>query len=269
MHQFGLREVERLLRLPRSTIRVLVDAGFVSPARGPRNAWRFSFQDLIVLRTAQALVEAKISARRINRSIRELRRSLPASMPLAGLSIGAEADRLVVREGGRRWEPGSRQYLLSFEGDPAAGSLSVMQVAEPDAHEWLERASAVEGANAVVAIEAYRRAVQADPSLLEAHVNLGRLLHESGRLDEAEAVYARAIESHPGEALLHYNRGVLLSDLGRKNDALEAYEHALRLRPRFADCLYNLALLCEELERPRDAIRHMAHYRRLIAAPRD
>ncbi|MGH8514810.1 MAG: MerR family transcriptional regulator, partial [Gammaproteobacteria bacterium] len=65
MHQFGVREVEKLLRLPRSTIRVLIEAGFVSPARGPRNAWRFSFQDLIVLRTARALTAAKVPAKRI------------------------------------------------------------------------------------------------------------------------------------------------------------------------------------------------------------
>ena len=55
MHPYGVRDVEKLLGLPRSTIRALITAGFVSPARGPRNAWQFSFQDLIVLRTAQAL----------------------------------------------------------------------------------------------------------------------------------------------------------------------------------------------------------------------
>ena len=32
------------------------------PARGPRNAWRFSFQDLIVLRTAQALADGEGAA---------------------------------------------------------------------------------------------------------------------------------------------------------------------------------------------------------------
>jgi hypothetical protein len=32
VHQFGVREVEKLLRLPRSTIRALVEAGFVTPA---------------------------------------------------------------------------------------------------------------------------------------------------------------------------------------------------------------------------------------------
>jgi len=83
-------------------LRSLVEAGFVVPERGPRNAWRFSFQDLIVLRTAQALVAAKLPARRIMKSLRDLRRQLPASMPLSGLSIGAIGDRVVVRQGGGR-----------------------------------------------------------------------------------------------------------------------------------------------------------------------
>ncbi|MGE4244346.1 MerR family transcriptional regulator, partial [Ramlibacter sp.] len=91
MQAYGVRDVERLLGLSRSTIRALVDAGFVTPARGARNAWRFSFQDLILLRTAQALVAAQVPQRRITRSLRELRKHLPAAMPLSGLAISAVA----------------------------------------------------------------------------------------------------------------------------------------------------------------------------------
>ncbi len=99
MHRYGVRDVEKLLHLPRSTIRALIAAGFVSPARGPRSAWLFSFQDLIVLRTAQALADAKVPQRRITKSVRELRRHLPDAMPLSGLSICAVADRVAA---GRR-----------------------------------------------------------------------------------------------------------------------------------------------------------------------
>src|SRR5207249_10026349 len=127
MHPYSARDVERLVHLPRSSIRSLVEAGFVSPARGPRNAWRFSFQDLIVLRTAQALAAAKVPRKRITRSVKELRRHLPQSMPLSGLSIYAVADRVVVKEGHSRWQAESGQYLLAFEGDPADGSLSVIE----------------------------------------------------------------------------------------------------------------------------------------------
>jgi tetratricopeptide (TPR) repeat protein len=268
VHHYGVREVEKLLRLPRSTIRALVDAGFVSPTRGPRKAWRFSFQDLIVLRTAQALVAAKVPAKRITRSVKELRRHLPDSMPLSGLSICAVADRVVVKEGARRWQAESGQYLLAFEGDPENGSLSIMERKEPapqvSAQDWFDRALECEETDAQAALEAYHKAIAADPKLLDAHVNLGWLLHEGGRLDEAERAYRAGIEACGPEPLLLYNLGVLLADMNRKREAAEVYEAALRANPGFADCHYNLALLYEEFDRPRDAIRHMAQYRRLV-----
>jgi len=266
VHSYGVREVEKLLRLPRSTIRALINAGFVSPARGPRNAWLFSFQDLIVLRTAQALAAAKVPARRITRSVRELRRHLPDSMPLSGLAICAVADRVVVREGGSRWQAESGQYLLAFEGDPADGSLSVIEAKgeEPaSARSLLDRGVDLESEDAGGALRAYEEALAADPSLLDAWINRGRLLHEVGRFAEAERVYLDAVKTCGSDPLLLYNLGVLLEDLDRKPEALAAYEAALRDDPGLADCHYNLALLCEVLEKPKEAIRHMAQYRRL------
>ena len=273
MHRYGVREVEKLLRLPRSTIRALIEAGFVSPARGPRNAWLFSFQDLIVLRTAQALAAAKVAPKRITRSMKELRRHLPESMPLSGLSVCAVADRVVVREGARRWQAESGQYLLAFEGDPASGSLSVMerkrQTGQASAGDWFERAVALEGEDAAAALDAYRGAIAQDPAFLNAHVNLGWLLHEAGRLAEAEQTYREAVKACGNAPLLLYNLGVLLEDMDRKLEAMHAYDAALAASPDFADCHYNLALLCEDLEKPRDAIRHMARYRRLTGAGQD
>ncbi|HXM83928.1 MAG TPA: tetratricopeptide repeat protein [Burkholderiales bacterium] len=268
MHQYGVRDVEKLLRLPRSTIRALIEAGFVSPARGPRNTWLFSFQDLIVLRTAQALAAAKVPRKRITRSVKELRRHLPQSMPLSGLSICAVADRVVVKEGGGRWQAESGQYLLAFEGDPADGSLSVFERKEVEpgvsARDWFDRAVALESEDAEAALQAYEQAVAADPTLLDAHINLGSLLHEAGDTTRAERVYRDAIKTCGSDPVLLYNLGVLLEDMGRKTEAVEAYQAALRGNAALADCHYNLALLCEELKKPKEAIRHMAQYRRLI-----
>ena len=238
MHQYGVRDVQRLLRLPRSTIRTLVDAGFVSPVRGPRNAWLFSFQDLIVLRTAQALAAAKVPSRRIARAMKALRRHLPAAMPLSGLAISAEADRVVVREGSQRWQADSGQYLLAFEGSPADGSLSVLE----------------------------RTAPEPAPSEddVDAYINRGCQLHEAGLFPDAERAYREGIERCGDEPLLFYNLGVLLEDMGRSAEAIQAYEAAVHLDEALADGHYNLALLYETLGKPRDAIRHMAHYRRLM-----
>src|SRR5438874_4381596 len=269
MHRYGVRDVEKLLHLPRSTIRALIAAGFVSPARGPRSAWLFSFQDLIVLRTAQALADAKVPQRRITKSVRELRRHLPDAMPLSGLSICAVADRVVVKEGGGRWQADSGQYLLEFEGDPANGSLSVIErqkaaEAPGGAQEWFAGAVALEKADIDGALAAYQRAIAIDPRLLDAHINLGRLLHEAGRLAKAERVYREAIKACGSDPLLLYNLGVLLDDLDRKEDAVAAYEAALSADPGLADCHYTLALLYEKLKKPKDAIRHMARYRTLV-----
>jgi tetratricopeptide (TPR) repeat protein len=269
MQRYGVRDVERLLRLPRSTIRALIAAGFVAPTRGPRNAWLFSFQDLIVLRTAQALVDANVPRRRITKSVKELRRHLPAAMPLSGLSIGAVADRVVVKQGGGRWQADSGQYLLEFEGDPADGSLSVIERAPAAGHssggdsDWFDMAVALEQVDADAALQAYEQGVAAEPARIDARINLGRLLHEAGRFDRAERVYREAGDAGAADPVLLFNLGVLLEDMHRDTEAAAAYEAALRADPALADGHYNLALLYERLTKPKEAIRHMSQYRRL------
>jgi len=272
MHQYGVRDVEKLLHLPRSTIRALIAAGFVSPARGPGKSWLFSFQDLIVLRTAQALATAKVPAKRITRSLKELRRQLPETMPLSGLSIGAVGKHVVVKDGTGQRQVESGQYLLAFEGDPAAGSVSVIErtpsatAAPVDAEDWVEKGAALEQEDANAAIKAYEKAVSADPARLDVRINLGRLLHEARRFAQAERVYREALEACGSDPLLLYNLGVLLEDLDRNLEAMEAYQAALRGDPGLADCHYNLALLCEKLKKPKEAIRHLAQYRRLMGS---
>ena len=222
-----------MLHLSRSTIRTLVRAGFVSPVRGPRNAWRFSFQDLIVLRAAEALVAGKVPARRISRSMKDLRRRLPASMPLSGLSIAADGERVVVREGANRWRPDSGQYLLAFEGSPADGSLSVLEQPAPI------------------------------PESPATYITRGAELYETGNHEEAERAFREGLAACGEHPLLHYNLGIALESLGQRDDAIAAYEQALQADPAFADCHYNIALLYEALGKPQKAIRHMAQYRRL------
>jgi tetratricopeptide (TPR) repeat protein len=183
---YGVREVERLLRMPRSTIRVLIEAGFVSPTRGPRNAWRFSFQDLIVLRTAHALTAARVPAKRVMKSLKALRRRLPETMPLSGLSIDAVGDRVVVKEGAARWQADSGQYLLVFAGDPAAGELKVIEHKPEDPFTLYERGVELEQAGRKLeALEAYKAALQEDPRLADCCYNLALLCEELKKPREA------------------------------------------------------------------------------------
>lgn len=267
MSDFGVRDVERMLHMPRSAILGLVRAGFVSPRRGGRHEYRFSFQDLIVLRTARALRAAKVPSRRITRSLRDLRRLLPESVPLSGLRISAVGDRVVVAEGRAKWQADSGQYVLDLEVSVDDGELKLLArdepAREPDAEDWFRRGESAERDSPEGALAAYERALALDPSHVAARLNLGRLLHETAQLETAERVYREGLRVSGNHPTLLFNLGVLLDDAGRRGDAIAAYQAALHEDPLFADCHYNLALLLEASGNPRGAIRHMAEYRRL------
>ena len=267
---FGLRDVERLLNLSRSVVVGLVRSGYVAPARGPRGAYRFSFRDLIALRTARSLTSAHLPPRRISRVLKDLRRRLPGAVPVCGLAIRAQGDRILIQEGTRRWDAESGQYELDLEFRMApGGELRVIErstdVAVASAETWFQRAWEAEPRDPDEALEGYREALRVQPGHAAASVNLGRLLHESDRLGAAEDTYREALRHHPEDELLLFNLGVLLEDLGRLDEAIAAYRSALRSQPAFADCHYHLALLCESTGNKLGAIRHLREYRRLVA----
>jgi tetratricopeptide (TPR) repeat protein len=272
MHSYSVRDVERVLHLSRGTIRGLINVGFVKPSRGPRREYRFSFQDLIVLRAARALIQAKVSRRRIRSSLDDLRRHLPEAVPLSGLSISAVGDRVVVREGRHHWQVDDGQYLLGLDVSVENGVLRVadhkpkaaVEPAPSRTEDWFGTGLALEESDPRAALDAYKRAVRAEPDNDAAWVNLGRLLHEQGRIDEAESVYRRGLEQIGPHALLLFNLGVLLEDLGRTSSALDVYRLAIGEDPNLADCHFNLARLYESLGKPQHAIRHLGQYRRLV-----
>src|SRR5689334_724320 len=104
---YSAREVARLLGLSTAQVRAYVRSGFLSPARGPRGALSFSFQDVVLLRTAKGLMGARIAPARVRRALRKLQQQLPSGRPLTGVAIAAEGNRIVVRDGGSRWNPES------------------------------------------------------------------------------------------------------------------------------------------------------------------
>ena len=275
MRSYSVRDVERVLRLSPDITRALVKAGFVKPARGARREYRFSFQDLIVLRTARALIDANIPARRIRRSLASLRRELPESVPLSGLSISAVGDHVVVRDGEAHRQIDSGQYLLGLDVSIENGVLHVVErpqptVApapagpEPPPQGWFARALELESYDPDAALSAWRHAADEDPRNAAAWTNWGRLLHEQGRTQQAAEIYQQALTQAGPDALLLFNQGVLLEDLGDPAAALEAYQTALSEDPDLADCHYNLARLYESLGQQQHAIRHLGQYRRLV-----
>jgi tetratricopeptide (TPR) repeat protein len=275
MRSYSVRDVQKVLRLSPAVTRGLIRAGFVKAARGPRRAYRLSFQDLIVLRTARALIDARIPAKRIRRSLERLRRELPASLPLSGLAISAVGDHVVVRDGESRWRADSGQYLLGLDVTLEDGVLQVVEHQPPPepapaaaaapAHDWFAQGLTLENADPEGAVAAYRQAAEENPHNAAAWINLGRLLHVLGRTVEAEEVYRRALGRAGTDPLLLFNQAVLLEDVGKTEAALNAYQAALAGDPDLADCHYNLARLYESLGRQQHAIRHLGEYRRLVS----
>src|SRR5918992_3519341 len=109
MESFTTRDVARLLGLTESQVRAQTRAGFLTPQRGPRNGYRFSFQDLVLLRTARELAQAQVSSRRIRNALCELARQLPSGRSLTEIKITPHDQGVVVHDGDSAWNPESGQ----------------------------------------------------------------------------------------------------------------------------------------------------------------
>jgi tetratricopeptide (TPR) repeat protein len=262
MHVYGTRDLQRLLGIGPSSVRSFIRAGHVRPRKGARGRLQFTFQDLIILRTARSLSGANVPIRRLNRCLKQLREALPANMPLSGLSITAIGDQVAVREGRQHWDTESRQYLLALDVSVEAGEVQLIARDAVDADDGspdYDTGYELEEGNPEAAIAAYQRCLAADEGHLEARINCGRLLHLGGRLDEAEKIYRGAAE--PSGTLL-FNLAVLLEDSGRESEALAVYRQALQIDPELADAHFNLARLHERAGNRRDSFRHLLAYKR-------
>ena len=267
MESYRTRDLARLARVTDSAIRGMVRAGFVRPTRGSRGALLFTFQDVIVVKTASRLLEARVSPRRIADALRALREQLPDDAPLTRLSIAHEGERVVVSEAGATREASTGQYLLAFDVEVRqggevefieAGAKTALPVTS-DCDVLFERALSLEDVDAENAMDAYRQCL-AKSDHPGARVNLGRLLHEQGRIDDAVTQYRAVLDP---DAVVLFNLGVALEDLGQFDEAIASYERGLAADPALADAHFNLARLRERAGDVRGALRHWTAYRRL------
>lgn len=263
-----------MLGLSPAQIRAYATKGFLDPERGPHGELRFGFHDLIILRTAGELSAAHIPSRKVHTVLERLRDQLPAGRSLTGVRIAADGERVVVRDGDAVWNPESGQSLFDFPvADLAAKAAPLIhrnaaeakaREAEVTAEDWYMLACELEMSSIEEAKDAYERVLRADPDHSDAHVNLGRLLHELNAPAAAEKHYRAALEVEPDHETAAFNLGVALEDLGRVDDAIDAYQRALALDPENADAHYNLAGIFERRGDKQTALRHLKAYRNLV-----
>lgn len=270
---YSTAEAARLVGLAADRVRSFVRSGFLEARRGPRGEYRFSFQDLVVLRTARDLVSQKVSPRRVRSALTELRQRLPRGRSLAELRISAEGGEVVVRSEGEAWNPESGQLVMDFQvadlarrAQPLAPQM-MQRAGNPDqllADDWYALGEELEVTAAEEAVEAYRRCLELDSDHADSHLNLGRLLHEEGRLKEAERHYRMALIQRPRDATAAFNLGVALQDGGRLEDALAAYRRAVEADPGYADAFFNMSGIYEELGKRATAFQNLKIYKKLI-----
>jgi tetratricopeptide (TPR) repeat protein len=273
VRDYSTREVANLSGLSESQVRRWARDRLISPHKNTAGRWRYSFQDLALLRTARRLIDARLTLPRVTRALRLVREQLPDGRPLSAVRILVTGDRVVVKDRLSSWEPDSRQTTLDFDVQTLTASVAPrLARIEPlppepddDAHGLYQAALDFELAGRVdEARQAYQAALRQDPTLVSARINLGRLLHNANRLAEAEALYRAALVQDPHNALAAYNLGVALEDQGRQDAAIEAYRSVLTIDETYADAHFNLARLLEVRGDKQGALRHLSRFKRLM-----
>lgn len=262
-HRYTRSEVERMMGISRRELNYWTRLRLVLP----RARWGerfFNFSDLVALETIKRLAARSVPARRLHRAIAALQRELGSTRtPLSMLRISTNGKQVVVHSPtaeARPFEPLTGQFVLNFETSELARKLHAM--ASRSAEEWFELGLANDSTAESLgqAALAYRKAVDAAPEWVEAHINLGTTLYQLGRMEEARVEFALAVEFEPENALAEFNLGCVLEQLGQTKDAIQHLVRAIEISPGLADAHLNLALAYEKSGQTQSAIRHLSLY---------
>ena len=271
--EFRREEALRYLGITRRTLRGWERLGLVDPAQ------EYTFEQVVAMRALVRLHEAKLPARKIQAALKAVRRTLSEiENPLTELRLYSEGSRIRVQVGPHHMEPESGQLLLNFDQAELERMVAMPQAKKQqaedqrrtakrqhDAEAYFLRGVELEqtGARIEDAIAAYKKAIELDPEMAPAHVNLGTIYFTAHDWTKATACYKRAIEINPDYALAHFNLANLYDELGEQENALIHYQAALKLDPNYADAHYNLALLYQSSGHVLKAVRHWRTYLKL------
>jgi len=103
------------------------------------------------------------------------------------------------------------------------------------------------------AMLAFEKALEIQPGFAMAHRDLGMILLQKGRYQEAATHLEQAAELGLAHAKLYNFLGIAYSRIGRYQDAVKVYTRALSEEPDFAEAHLNLSYAYQKLNRPQSA----------------
>ena len=232
-------------------LRYLEKWGFIKPAFRNNADTFFGFTDLTALRQIYAELEQGASFRAI---LRDLQASQTGQLAF-DFRLEAHPARIIELKP----RLASHQSAVSEVSAEKARELST-------AEQYFLMGSLLDDGTPdrmEEAAKAYRRALEDDPDLVAALINLANIRYSRDELAEAQALYERAIALDGSYFESHFNLGNIHHDHGRYAEAESSYRSALFLNNGYADAHFYLAVTLEKMGRSVEARAHWRAYERL------
>ncbi|MFI5245065.1 MAG: tetratricopeptide repeat protein [Gemmatimonadales bacterium] len=244
-------------------LRYLVKCGVIRPVLRTNADTFFAFPDLAAIKQANTELELGASFRAVVRTL------LAARNGQLAFDFRLDAEPAKIIELRRPPVEGSRRESARHESAHKIESGPVALQGTALAEEYFRTGSTLDDgddAHLEAAAAAYRRALELDPYLVPALINLANVHYSRNELVEAQALYERAIGLESDFFEAHFNLGNIYHDLGRFPEAQTCYCEALRLNRHYADAHFYLAVTFEKMGLSQDAKPHWRAYQQL--APR-
>jgi tetratricopeptide (TPR) repeat protein len=234
-------------------LRYLVKCGVLRPVLRTNADTFFSFPDVAAIKQANDGLSRGASLRSVVRALIAMRQG---QLEFDFRLDAAPAKILTLRR-------------PKTDARPAAAQMPDGKATRQDsalAEQYFLAASALDDGDDSTeedAAAAYRKALEHDPYLVAAIINLANIHYSRDELVEAEALYTRAIGLEADFFEAHFNLGNIYHDLGRLPESQACYLEALHLNPFYADAHFYLAVTFEKNGQSQEARPHWRAYQQL------
>ena len=232
-------------------LRYLVKCGLIRPVLRTNADTFFAFADLGVIKQANDELERGLSFRSV---VRTLTASRHGQLAFDFRLDAAPAKIITLRRKPADPAPRPAESAAAAARDVALAERYFIEGSELDDGDETSLAAAA---------AAYRKALELDPYLVAAVINLANIHYSRDELVEAQALYERAIGLESDFFEAHFNLGNIYHDLDRFPEAQACYREALRLNPLYADAHFYLAVTFEKMGQSQDARPHWRSYQQL------